>query len=202
METKEKVSDKFKLLNEITNVGAKHAAVVLTKMIGISVDVSFPEMSVVNLDELLQSDEFKDKLVGFVFSRFRGDIQGIAALLLPDASVLTALKSFFYRDVKSLNEMEDMDYSGLKEIGNIIIASFLNALSNTYQITALPTVPDVAVDLLPSIFQEFSLMLMSEDKESLISFRTQLVTQGGEKVIFGSLLIFFDPESSIPIQAK
>ena len=201
MET-EKVSDKFKLLNEITNVGAKHAAVVLTKMIGISVDVSFPEMSVVNLDELLQSDEFKDKLVGFVFSRFRGDIQGIAALLLPDASVRTALKSFFYRDIKSLDEMEDMDYSGLKEIGNIIIASFLNALSNTYQITALPTVPDVAVDLLPSIFQEFSLMLMSEDKESLISFRTQLVTQGGEKVIFGSLLIFFDPESSIPIQAK
>ena len=201
MET-EKVSDKFKLLNEITNVGAKHAAVVLTKMIGISVDVSFPEMSVVNLDELLQSDEFKDKLVGFGFSRFRGDIQGIAALLLPDASVRTALKSFFYRDIKSLDEMEDMDYSGLKEIGNIIIASFLNALSNTYQITALPTVPDVAVDLLPSIFQEFSLMLMSEDKENLISFRTQLVTQGGEKVIFGSLLIFFDPESSIPIQAK
>ncbi len=185
------------LLNRITTVGAQNAALVLTKMIGIPVDVSFPDITVIKVEELLKSEENKNQLTGFVFCRFAGDVQGIAALMLPRQSVITVLESFYGRKIKSLNEMKEVDYSGVKEVGNILIASFLNALSNTYNITAMPTVPDVAVDFLPSILQEFSLMLLSEEKDNLVSFRTQLVNPKEDKAIFGSLLIFFEPEQTI-----
>lgn len=198
MNAKDLTKKDIELLNRITTVGSQNAALVLTKMLGINIGVDFPEMSVIDIENLFESDETKNKLVGFVFCRFSGEVDGFAALLLSEQSVIKVLKSFYGREVASIHQMDDTDYSGIKEVGNIIIASFLNALSNTYGITAMPTVPDVAIDYLTSIFEEFSLMLISENKNNLVSFRTQLVTQKGENPIFGTLLILFDPDQTIP----
>ena len=198
MDTKNLSPKEIESLNRITTVGAQKAALVLTKMTGINIDVSFPEMSVMDVENFFQSEETENRIVGFVFCRFSGEVDGFAGLLLSEESVLKVLKSFYGKEVPSIDQMDDIDYSGVKEVGNIIIASFLNALSNTYGITAMPTVPDVAIDYSTSIFQEFSLMLLNENKDNLVSFKTQLITQRGEKVIFGTLLILFDPDQTIP----
>ncbi len=198
MDTKNLSPKEIELLNRITTVGAQKAALVLTKMTGINIDVSFPEMSVMDVENFFQSEETENRIVGFVFCRFSGEVDGFAGLLLSEESVLKVLKSFYGKEVPSIDQMDDTDYSGVKEVGNIIIASFLNALSNTYGITAMPTVPDVAIDYLTSIFQEFSLMLLNENKDNLVSFKTQLITHRGEKAIFGTLLILFDPDQTIP----
>ena len=198
MDTKNLSPKEIESLNRITTVGAQKAALVLTKMTGINIDVSFPEMSVMDVENFFQSEEKENRIVGFVFCRFSGEVDGFAGLLLSEESVLKVLKSFYGKEVPSIDQMDDIDYSGVKEVGNIIIASFLNALSNTYGITAMPTVPDVAIDYSTSIFQEFSLMLLNENKDNLVSFKTQLITQRGEKAIFATLLILFDPDQTIP----
>ena len=192
------IDDKnVELLNRITTVGAQNAALVLTRMTGIPIEVSFPEVEIISVDELLETAPKTDELYGFVFCKFSGDVEGVAALLLPEPSVITALAAFYGRKIENLREMNDTDFSGLKEIGNILIASFLNALSNTYHVTALPTVPDVAVDDLATIMEDFSLVLMSEEKTELVAFRTKLVPHQKENVIFGTLLVLFEPEQTI-----
>jgi len=186
------------LLNQITNIGAKNAALVLTKMTGIEIEVNFPDMHKVKIENLFQADDFKDKLVSFVFCRIKGDVDGIASLVLPGRSIMTVLKAFFGRNPQSLDELEEIDFSGIKEIGNIIIGSFLNALSNEYGITVMPSIPDVAVDYVDSIFEDFSLMLIDQNIDELVSLRTQLIANGQAKINFGSLLILFDPGQDMP----
>ena len=187
----------IELLNRITTVGAQNAALVLTKMLGTPIEVDFPDVEVISVEEILNTAPDRDKLYGFVFCKFSGDVDGVAALLLPESSVLTALEAFYGRKLDSIRSMNDTDFSGVKEVGNILIGSFLNALSNAYNITALPTVPDVAVDELAIILEDFSLILMAEEKSELVAFKTRLVPQHREGAIFGTLLILFEPEQSI-----
>lgn len=190
---KENNTDFSSELAKITEMSSKNAAKVLSKMLKTDVQVLFSKVQTTSLDELLDDKSIKGKLVSFVFSHFHGDAQGIAALLLPEQSTLITLELLFNRKIKSLEELEEIDYSVLKETGNILISSFLCALCDKYNIVILSTVPDVAVDFLPSILDEFLLILLSEKKEQFISIKTELATEHQKESIFGSLMFFFEP---------
>ncbi len=181
-----------KLLNDISKIGAKGAALVLSKMLGIDIEVSFQKIVLANLENALDADMSHEELVSFVFSKFHGDINGTAAIFFSKQSTIEILKALYNRDVGSLTEMGEMDFSIVKETGNIIICSFLTALCNAYEVTALPTVPDVAVDQFNAIVDSFSLVLYESEQEKLISVKTQLITAPDSEKIFGTMLLFFD----------
>lgn len=47
--------------------------------------------------------------------------------------------------------MSDMEMSALKEISNIIIGAYLNALSSMMNLTITPSIPDLCVDMAGAI---------------------------------------------------
>ena len=55
------------------------------------------------------------------------------------------------RDPENDAPFDEMDLSAMKEIGNIITASYLSALSSMTNLTILPSVPYIAVDMAASI---------------------------------------------------
>ncbi len=189
--------ERVELLNEVSSVGAKNAALVLSKMLGTQISVTFPKVELITLDELLDATDYREKPVSFVFSHFHGDVRGTAALIFPEQSTLTILKSLFDRDVPSIDKMDSIDYSIIKETGNILIGSFLNAMCNTFDLVALPTVPDVAVDFLEAVLDSFSLVLCQGGREDMISIRTELLAKPSPGAIFGVMLILFDPSVDV-----
>ena len=184
--------DEISSLNEISAMGAKRAAVVLSKMIGKNIDVSFPAIGIANLYDAIGEHIPRQQLVSFVFSRFNGSINGTAALVFSSESTVTILHSLYKRNVSSLEFLEQIDYSILKETGNVLISSFLNALCNTFELTTLPTVPDVAVDFIEAILDSFSLVIYMDGREKLVSVRTELIATPDGNAIFGTLLLLFD----------
>ncbi|GEM_PF-2183945 len=192
------------LLNKATSVGAKGAALVLSKMIRTSIDVTFPDFELVRFDNIASAELYRGKMVSFVFSRFHGDVEGTASLLFSDESTLTILKALLNRELSSLNDLETIDFSIIKETGNILIGSFLNALCDTFDLTILPTVPDVAVDYLSAIMDSFSSFLCTDDQEQLISVKTELTAHKHKDSVFGLMLLFFDPslDPTILFRAK
>ena len=190
-------SGEMRLLNDISSIGAKGAALVLSKMLGIDIEVQFEGITFGKLEEALNADVLHDELVSFVFSKFHGDINGTAAIFFSEQSTMEILKALYNRSVQSLTEMEEIDFSIIKETGNIIICSFLTALCNTYEMTALPTVPDVAVDNFDAIVDSFTLILYENNQEKLISVRAQLITDPEKKNIFGTMILFFDSQEDL-----
>ncbi|RKZ28924.1 hypothetical protein DRQ26_00075 [bacterium] len=190
-------SGEMRLLNDISSIGAKGAALVLSKMLGIDIEVQFEGITFGRLEEALNADVLHDELVSFVFSKFHGDINGTAAIFFSEQSTMEILKALYNRSVQSLTEMEEIDFSIIKETGNIIICSFLTALCNTYEMTALPTVPDVAVDNFDAIVDSFTLILYENNQEKLISVRAQLITDPEKKNIFGTMILFFDSQEDL-----
>ena len=55
------------------------------------------------------------------------------------------------RDMDYESDFDEMDLSALKEIGNIIAASYLNALSTMTNLVITPSIPHIAVDMAASI---------------------------------------------------
>ena len=55
------------------------------------------------------------------------------------------------RNTEDEKEFDEMDLSALKEIGNIIAASYLNALSVMTNLMITPSIPYIAVDMAASI---------------------------------------------------
>jgi len=190
-------AEKKELLREVSSIGAQNAALVLSKMLDIEISVSFLGTDVVALDNVVAEKIPRDKMVSFIFSDFNGDVKGTAVLVFSNASTMTVLKALYNRNVNSLDSIEEIDYSILKETGNIIISSFLNALCNKFELVALPTVPDVAVDYIDAVMQSFSLILYKEGRENLISVRTELSAMPKKDSIFGTMFLLFDSAEDI-----
>ena len=49
------------------------------------------------------------------------------------------------------DEFTDMEFSALKEVGNIITGSYLNSLSSITNLAIYPSVPDLTVDMAGAI---------------------------------------------------
>ena len=49
------------------------------------------------------------------------------------------------------DECSEMEYSAMKEVGNIITGAYLNSLSSLTNLKIFPTIPDIAVDMAGAI---------------------------------------------------
>ena len=190
------------LLKDISSTGAKGAAIVISQMLGEKIDVKFPEIVMMNLDSVIGDEIPRDKLTSLVFAKFHGDLNGTAALFFSNESTLDILHALYNRDVESLETLEEIDYSIIKEMGNIIIGSFLNAFCNRFNLMVLPTVPDVAVDSVDAITDSFSLMLYNDGKEKLISVKAELIASPNTEMIFGVMLLLFNSAEDLDALLK
>ena len=49
------------------------------------------------------------------------------------------------------DDFSEMEYSAMKEVGNIITGAYLNSLSSLTNLKIFPTIPDIAVDMAGAI---------------------------------------------------
>jgi len=76
------------------------------------------------------------------------------------------------RDMSYNEPFDDMDLSALKEVGNIIAASYLTALSTLTKMSIAPSVPYISVDMAAAILSvpaiqfgmmgDYALMIQTE----------------------------------------
>ncbi|MGZ4326060.1 MAG: chemotaxis protein CheC [Solirubrobacteraceae bacterium] len=110
-------------LRELANIASGHAATALAQMLGTEVDLSVPNALALPRADAIAAYGSADGPVAGVVTPLEGDIEGVVLLLIPagDAETLCRLLG-----VTPRTEVGD---SALREIGNILGASYLNALS-------------------------------------------------------------------------
>ncbi len=75
-------------LRELGSVGAGHAATALSQIVGTPVDISVPEARTVAVSEVPMIFDGPETLVGAVFSRLLGEVEGGLIFLAPRAALL------------------------------------------------------------------------------------------------------------------
>jgi chemotaxis protein CheC len=132
-------------LGELSNIGAGTAATALSQMLGQEVTLTVPRALALPLAEAVAAAGAPDKVVTGVLIPLEGDIEAVILLLIPpeDAKTLCSLLG-----VEAGTEVGD---SALSEIGNILGASYMNALAGMTGLSLLLCPPQLVTDLLGAI---------------------------------------------------
>lgn len=138
------------VLREIGNIGAGNAATALSKMISKRIDMDVPKVNILefkNVAELVGGPEVE--VIGIYF-KVTGDITGSIMFLLDKISAKVLTNLLIGKQDDGL-EMDEMDFSALQEVGNILSGSYLSSLSALTNLKLTVSVPSLAMDMAGAI---------------------------------------------------
>ncbi|MBO5618275.1 chemotaxis protein CheC [Pseudobutyrivibrio sp.] len=152
MLTLNEVNEKyFDVLKEIGNIGAGNATTAIANMLGLRIDMSVPEVAFLPVEDLGSAIGSEDEIIVGILLGVEEDIDGSMMFLMDMPSAHHIVNKLMMRDDSYNEPFDEMDLSAIKEVGNIIAGSYLSALSGLTNLTIVPSVPFVAVDMAAAI---------------------------------------------------
>lgn len=134
-------------LREIGSIGTGHAATALSQMLGREVRITLPEVRIMGYNEAIEWIGGPEVVTAGVLVKMSGQMNGIMLSVQPLDFVNTVMRSMFSTTVDDYEAMGELGRSAMIEIGNIMISTFINALSGLAGIDVSLTVPAFAVDM-------------------------------------------------------
>ena len=149
--TLEEMSDEyFDVLKELGNIGAGNATTALSQMMQCKVDMSVPQVRLMELKELGKIMGGEEIIMAGIYLGIEGDIAGSIMFLLEKQAARHLVDKLMGMSMEG-EEFSEMEFSALKEVGNIITAAYLNSLSSLTGLRIQPSVPDLTVDMAGAI---------------------------------------------------
>ncbi len=139
------------VLREIGNVGAGNATTAIANMLNLRVNMGVPRVEFMPVERIGTAIGAEDSIIVGIMLGVEGDVDGSMMFLMDLPSAHHLVNQLMMRDPDYNEEFNDMDLSAIKEIGNIIAGAYLSALAGMTNLTILPTVPYVAIDMAASI---------------------------------------------------
>ena len=139
------------VMKEIGSIGTGSAATALSDMIGETVRMTVPEIKIKGFNEAITVLGGPEDVVAAVLVRMTGNITGTMLFLLRMDFVNAILSRILGKHVKDYSELYEMEISVLTEVGNIMISSYMNAISKLANLDVQMSVPAIAVNMLGGI---------------------------------------------------
>ena len=117
--------------------------------------MSVPDAAVVPFNNMMNVLDGPETLVAGMLVDFSGDLNGYILLLLGMKDAMAMVSHALEqpeRDVGAADfDLNDMERDTLVEIANILVGSFLSAISTMSGLRVMPSVPQIAVDMLGAL---------------------------------------------------
>ncbi|MCX4306903.1 MAG: chemotaxis protein CheC [Acetatifactor sp.] len=140
----------FDVLKELGNIGAGNATTALAQMMQCKVDMSVPRVQLLEFKELGDAMVGEETVMAGIYLGIEGDIKGSIMFLLEKAAAKHLVGKLMGMESEG-DEFSEMEFSALKEVGNIITGAYLNSLSSITNLAIYPSVPDLTVDMAGAI---------------------------------------------------
>lgn len=137
------------VLREVGNIGAGNAATALSKMISKKVDMKVPLVNVLDFSEVPEIIGGAEEEVVGIFFKLEGELKGSIMFLLDMNSAVELIDLLMPGLYKG--EFDEITYSALQEIGNILAGSYIGSLSSLSNLDIKISVPSLAIDMAGAI---------------------------------------------------
>ncbi|KRT35632.1 chemotaxis protein CheC [Acetomicrobium hydrogeniformans] len=191
------------VIRETVNIGAGNAATALSQLLGSVVTMDVPKAELVSIYDISDRYASPTELVCAVYLRFEGEISGNMLWIMNEevsgqlVKVL-AKKNLGNISVEQLNEVTD---SLLVEVGNIVLSSFLNAISSMINSSLPVTVPAIAHDMLGAILDLLAAYYGMVGDVAIVS-EANLRIMDYETPMNGHVMLLPDPQSLSMLLSK
>lgn len=140
----------FDVLKELGNIGAGNATTALAQMMQCKVDMAVPQVRLLEFKELGETMGGEELVMAGIYLGIEGDITGSIMFLLEKLAAKHLVGKLMGMESEG-EEFTEMEFSALKEVGNIITGAYLNSLSSITNLSIYPSVPDLCVDMAGAI---------------------------------------------------
>lgn len=140
----------FDVLKELGNIGAGNATTALAQLMQTKVDMSVPRVQLLEFKELGEAMGGEELVMAGIYLAIEGDINGSIMFLLEKRAAKHLVGKLIGMESEG-DDFTEMEFSALKEVGNIITGAYLNSLSSITNLMIQPSVPDLTVDMAGAI---------------------------------------------------
>ena len=171
------------VFKEIGNIGAGNAASALAGLLNKRISMSVPDASVVPFSDIVNMLEGPETLIAGVLVDFSGDLSGYILLMLGMDDAMSMVANALVEPVRDTTapdfELTEMELDTLSEIANILVGSFLSAISTFTSLYVKPSVPQMAIDMLGAIIS-IATIEYGKIGEDVLFLKTQFNDLEGE----------------------
>lgn len=134
-------------LKEVGSIGTGNAATALSELIGREVRIKSPEVRIMGYNEAIEWIGGPEEITAGVLVRLGGQMNGVMLSVQKLDFVNLVLESMMGKEVKDYFGLYELESSALIEVGNIMISTFINALSGLANVNVELSVPAFTVDM-------------------------------------------------------
>jgi len=165
------------VLREIANIGSGNAASSLSRMLGHPVNISIPHIGILGFNEAYDALGGPEAIMMGTLLMLTEGLNGMMMFLLPIEVVCDLVNMLMFTDIKSHDEIDEMGYSVINEVSNIMSASFVTAISDMTDIPIDISPPEAALDMLGSIMSVPSIYF-AKMSDTLLLIQNELEIDG------------------------
>ena len=134
-------------LREIGSIGTGNAATALSQMIGKEVRITLPEVRIMGYNEAIEWIGGPEQVTAGVLVGMSGQMSGVMLSVQKLGFINLVLEQMLGQTISDYSVLDEMRGSALTEVGNIMISTFINALSSLAGLEIDLTVPAFTVDM-------------------------------------------------------
>ncbi|HIS29792.1 MAG TPA: chemotaxis protein CheC [Candidatus Avamphibacillus intestinigallinarum] len=184
-------------LKEIGNIAAGNAATSLSIMTQKKIDMDMPSAALISFKDVLSLVGGSEQPVVALLFNVHGAAPGTVYFIMSIAQAEELIQQITGK-IKT-NEDCDLtqnDYacSILMEVGNILVGSYLSALSDFININMQPSTPNLSIDMAGAILS-VGLLQLSEVTDSAIVINTRIKNDDSRHKIDGHFFLIPDVTS-------
>ena len=116
-------------LREIGNIGAGNAASSLAMMLADQIDISVPTVRILEYERVMEELGGPEQMIVGLLLCLEGDVNGMIMFLLHQNFANTLLGALI-GEADVGGTVDEMSYSALQEVANIMAASYVNAIAD------------------------------------------------------------------------
>lgn len=139
------------IMREVGSIGTGNAATAISSLLQTDVRITLPSVKILGFNEATQFLGDPEEPVAAVLVQMSGDIKGIMLFLLKLDFINAVTETMLDRKITDYSELDEMSISAFTEVGNIIISSYVNALSGLSGMEISLSVPAVSINMLGGV---------------------------------------------------
>ena len=186
--------DKIRLdaFREISSIATGNAATSLSTMLDKKVDITVPNIMVEALEKVPELLGGSEKPVTAVYFSITGQVSGSILLVFSSSESLRLVDILTGQEADHVESIDEMGISALKELGNIVIGSYVRVLADGLKVTISYSVPGFAYDMMGAILDEPLARLSFETKHAVI-VESEFIVR--DKIYRGHLIFILAPKA-------
>ncbi|NLY47014.1 MAG: chemotaxis protein CheC [Tissierella sp.] len=175
------------VLRELANIGGGNAATSISTLINKPISMSIPRVEILHYEDVYNNIMPEDTMVNAILMKMMGDAKGYFLFVASQKNSVDLI-NMMLPDSSTLDE--GVRVSALKELVNILVNSYLNAISKVVRTNLISTVPLFTMDMFGAVLS--SVYMEAEQYDESIMIVSNEFNYNNDK-IEGSLYFISEP---------